>query len=176
MKLFFSFITLHILFISCTTTKGINNIQWSRNNPLTWSDFRGEFVSGNYEAAIHTNIAYGKNLKNEWSVWAYFNQNNSAYIKDTNSNILQHEQYHFNIAEVQARLLRKYVIEQKIDMQTYQFEALFKQAKEDLVNTQRAYDEQTNHSLNKINQMQWQMNIDNQLEELKAYESLIISF
>jgi len=61
-------------------------------------------------------------------------------------------------------------------MQTYQFEALFTQAKEDLVNTQRAYDEQTNHSLNKINQMQWQMNIDNQLEELKAYESLIISF
>lgn len=176
MKPILSFIALHFLFMSCATSKLNNNIQWSKNNLLTWSDFKGNFVSGNYEAAIHTDIAFGKNFKGEWSIWAYFNQNNSAYIQDTSSYILQHEQYHFNISEVQARLLRKYVIEQKINMQSYQFETLFKQTKSELINTQRKYDEQTNHSLNKLIQLQWQTNIDKQLKELEVYENSIISF
>ena len=88
--------------------------------------------------------------------------------------MLSHEKYHFNIVEIFARKIRKDVIEKSISPDsTDQFNNYISKLWVEVENMQSDYDNETNHSLNKIAQQNWQTKIDKKLESLQAYKSII---
>jgi hypothetical protein len=76
--------------------------------------------------------------------------------------LLKHEQYHFNITEVHARILNEYIRSHPDKSEEiYQFQHRF--VNEDLNEMQDRYDNETHHSLNTEKQYLWEYSIDSLL-------------
>ena len=91
-------------------------ILWNENQKLSWNDFRGKPIpSASFVASTNTGISfqYSYSIKNgdvnvEYSVDSFFSPEGSWYIPQrVNAHILRHEQAHFDISELHARMLRK---------------------------------------------------------------------
>jgi len=93
-----------IFFIS-----GSNILYWNRDRKLSWEDFKGPAKDWNAAAVTYCGIEINKNrFSGKIKVAAYFNCDSSFYFKDrADSNVLKHEQTHFDIAELFARKMRK---------------------------------------------------------------------
>ncbi len=93
------------------------HIEWTRTNPLTWSDFRGSARHGNGSAAWTTSaVTYRVQCREgafSYAVLAAFAPMESWVRPDIpghpvgGARTLRHEQTHFDIAEVLARRLRR---------------------------------------------------------------------
>jgi hypothetical protein len=112
MKLFFAVVFSFLLLPQSSKEK----ILWKENQKLTWEDFRGKPIrSANFVASTHTGISftYSYTLKNgkmdlKYSVESFFYPEESWFRPDKVSPyILKHEQTHFDISELYARILRK---------------------------------------------------------------------
>ena len=112
MKIFFAF----IFFFISTPQNDSEKIIWTETQKLTWEDFRGKPVrSASFVASTNTGISfqYSYSIKNgdvnvEYSVESFFNPEGSWYVPEKVSPyILRHEQAHFDISELHARILRK---------------------------------------------------------------------
>ena len=92
-------------------------IPWSKNRKLEWKDFQGQPTEDLFAAAltsykieiIPSNVIVdeGNNFKNftKLTVEANFYKNHSWAV-EKNDYLLQHEQLHFDIAELFARKMR----------------------------------------------------------------------
>jgi Predicted secreted Zn-dependent protease len=151
-------------------------IYWSKNKRLIWSDFKGkasplDSTSDNVAiASTDISILYentGRRLT--FKVVSYFRKNKS-WTRDTISEILlKHEQGHFDISELYARKLRKFlqnfnpkqsaqVLESGINLLTLEADAF-----------QEKYDEETEHGKLKAKQAEWNNLINEELEQLNEY-------
>lgn len=100
-------------------------------------------------------------------------------IEFLNDKTLKHEQKHFDIVEIMARMFRKEAIEKlkkgKCNIDLKDLKSKYTVSFNKL---NRKYDKQTNHSINKVAQKKWEEEIiPKMLEELKEYSSpnIIIS-
>jgi hypothetical protein len=145
-------------FFAPTTIK-----RWSK---ISWDDFQGiPKPFSTYEAAISSSIYLEyDSIKGRYV--AYAGQNNirswAKRSKDEQNYGLRHEQYHFNITEVHARTLDKYIKENpQGTLESYLLQR-------DLINIglrrmQNQYDDETNHSLLYGRQQYWEFKIDSML-------------
>ncbi|MDP4209568.1 MAG: DUF922 domain-containing protein [Bacteroidota bacterium] len=169
-----------LLFISAPMFSQNTNdaiIYWNKHKRLTWSDFRGKVSpldSATDNVAIAStdiSILYentGKRLT--FKVVSYFRKNKS-WTRDTISEILlKHEQGHFDISELYARKLRKFlqnfnpkqsvqVLESGINLLTLEADVF-----------QGKYDEETEHGKLKTKQAEWNNLINEELEQLNEYD------
>jgi len=85
--------------------------------------------------------------------------------------ILIHEQGHFDIAEIFARKLNKEMSEYKFDNNSFKedLKEIYQSIAIEKDSFQNQYDEETNHSINKEKQAEWQKKIDELLQEYKSY-------
>lgn len=137
--------------------------RWSK---LTWDDFKGipqPFSS--YEAAISSSIYLEFDSAQNRYV-AYAGQNNiRSWAKRSEPGQeyeLNHEQYHFNITELHARMLNEYILKNpdgNLDLYLLRLGSL----KLDLAEMQNRYDEETDHSLIFDKQRLWEFRIDSLL-------------
>lgn len=149
-------------------------VVWSEAKPLTWDNFTpSNWIYRNYSAIIKTSIRCEiKTKKKKARIFAFMNSKRSMYL-DTiklTKGMLKHEQYHFNISEYHARLLRKHFIglgEKKITRKRV-LELLEKYA-ERLNKMQHQYDSITKHGTALIKQPLWELKIDSLLERTKEY-------
>ncbi|MGK7394583.1 MAG: hypothetical protein ACNS62_08415 [Candidatus Cyclobacteriaceae bacterium M3_2C_046] len=93
-----------------------NLIRWQEDVPLQWGHFNGAPHDSSFAAASFIGIDYQVLEKNFWTgrikldVFATFNCDSSWVLPEKADEItLQHEQIHFNIAELYARKIRKMV-------------------------------------------------------------------
>ena len=89
---------------------------------------------------------------------------------------LNHEQTHFDIAELYARKIRKSLakfIEESEECDLKGVADIYYRFIEDHWQTQFLYDEETKHSINFEKQKEWDKKIACQLEEYKDYELII---
>jgi hypothetical protein len=159
-----------------------DTLAWHPETKLTWNDFLAEAPSrNNFAAFTYTLISmeYSAKITNgkvtpKFEIYAAFNKRKS-WVKNQKeartAEILAHEQAHFDIAEITARKLRKALLNE-----TYSRNNL-----EDKINTiyqetiqagdtmQAQYDEESNHGLNKIQQLQWLKRVERELAELADY-------
>lgn len=153
-------------------------IIWDENRPLTWDDFRGSVPKNvNFVASTNTGVAFGYSYTNtngkievNYTVESFINPKKSWYQTDlVNDYILEHEQTHFDISELHARLLLKKLSEKKFTKRIkIEIEQIYHQNESQRRVMQAKYDAETNHSRNEAKEIFWRKYIANQL---KKYES-----
>jgi hypothetical protein len=149
-------------------------LEWSPERKLTWEDYHGE-PERNSDAVASTTTYLGieYNIKSDQFSFTI----NSRFSKDRSWGthrtpyILSHEQGHFDIAEVYARILYARMSQYKFNRKTYakDLKAIYDEVilvKEEM---QERYDTETNHSIFKVRQAEWLKKIEGMLEATKDW-------
>ncbi|MCZ4318788.1 DUF922 domain-containing protein [Aequorivita viscosa] len=174
MNLFLAYIFLLLSMPQHSTEK----LFWKENEKLSWEDFRGKPIpSASFVASTNTGISfeYSYTIKNndvqvKYSVASFFTPQGSWYIPDrVNLHILKHEQAHFDISELHARILRKNLAGRKFSKKIKsEIESIYKQVEQKRRAMQTKFDAETDHSRNDEKEAFWQKHI---AEQLHKYES-----
>ena len=155
-------------------------IKWNETPLLTWDDFTGKVNdTSKFDAECFAEIRYQYKSytagKFQFDVYAHFDKNISWSRKEKRSEaLLKHEQTHFNIAQLFAKKLES-------DFKTCNFaenyndqiQLLFTKAKREYESMQTRYDEETNHSLNKEKQKEWEGLIGYELAKTRLSLQLV---
>lgn len=176
MKLLFSVLFIFLLFPQNNPEK----IFWNEKQKLTWADFRGKpIASANFVASTNTGISFhysytikNGNVKVEYAVESFFNPQASWYIPDKiNAHILRHEQAHFDISELHARILRKKLHGQRFSKNVKrEIENIYRKVERDRRAMQTKFDAATDHSRNFEKEKEWQHAIARKLAEYGAWK------
>jgi hypothetical protein len=154
---------------------GFGQIQWTSENSLKWNNFKGTVLKNDTEfkafAFSSVECEYGNHdTCIYYTVRSIFDENKSWYT-DTSAELLQHEKGHFNISEIYARRIRKFLQE---NLQKDHYESEIRSGIDSLqgLNTkyQALYDIHTNHGKDMNAQKLWQLTIEKQLKQLDNYE------
>lgn len=164
------------LFSSSTkpVNRNFNEVIWSKES-LNWHNFTEvPYVSGNFSASIFSGVSYPKikNNKSSW-VYAYMIPGKSNKLKDVidDEQLLIHEQYHFNITEYYARLLRKSLVEKGIEnLDGSTIESIYRENQYRCDSLQDVYDSISDHNANTEEQRYWELKIDDLLRSTAYYE------
>jgi len=155
-------------------------LSWQSAFNLSWKDFKGEVsVTSDAVASTATGITFGYAIGNtnntissfKAEVYAHFYPLRS-WVKPEglNAYVLEHEQLHFDITELHARLLRKELLKLRIsDNLKQRVQALHDRISADLDRMQSLYDLDTRHSLDKAAQERWKKEVSLGLKALESY-------
>jgi hypothetical protein len=178
-KPFLSFILLSCLYSFVISDN--DSLLWSKNVKLNWSDFKGTVPANSNGTVANTNysVNYHPSISNDTlfvQVVSLFNYDRSWVIEFRETDILlEHEQRHFDLAEIQARKLRQYIFgwDKKIEISTYLSNG------NDSINKacdklQDLYDLETEHSKDIEQQNKWSKKIDSLLNAYRLYENPIV--
>lgn len=187
-----------ILFTSCLNHAGnihteyrfSNNIKlesdtifWESENPLQWTDFKGEpdyempFGSFSY-IGLFTSIEYQDNQTIIFKTRAYFLPKKSWHMfpEQYDSLGLRHEQYHFNIAEYVIRKFRKELSLMTMkNLNPTQIENRYNYYRNNFIDVNELYDKETMHNYDTLMQQKWEKAIDDSLKLYAAYAEPIVA-
>lgn len=160
-----------------------SEIHWDEKR-LGWTDFKSVRSNGSsFKAQTYSGIRYTLREKNGGvfvDVVAYFVPEESWVVKGSETPyLLRHEQLHFDITELYARKLRKELEPiQGTSSAEFRSNRLYRVAGmahdrlyDEMVAVQEAYDEETDHSLRRKAQEEWDRKINAWLAELDDYRS-----
>jgi hypothetical protein len=157
--------------------------RWSEEK-LTWLDYKN-FIqqSGIHHAFTYSGITFEMSSENDTvilQVYSYFDPSQSWVHPDHRvPTLLNHEQLHFDITELFARMMRKEMSEYfskhvsefvKAKMDT-QVKSIFTKLSDDHTLMQQKYDVETQHGILSDEQANWEKNISVKLKELDAYST-----
>jgi len=153
-----------------------DTIYWRADYKLEWEDFQGKADSNSpYGATSYPGIKYHLSIVQDSisvKVQCFFVKSKSwvRIISDTG---LIHEQGHFDIAELFARKLRKAFAEYKFNTSTAEKDLaeLFAVNKQERHQMDTLYDEDTDFSRNRKQQILWIKKIKSELDKLNQYAS-----
>lgn len=142
---------------------------WEANKLLQWSDFKGRpDRSTSYAATANTGISHrytitskGYLVKEKSVINANFYPKLSWYKpKFIDGNTLAHEQTHFDISEVHARMLRKAIAEFKFSRHSQkEIDAIYKPIERARRTMQTKFDIETEHSQNLEAEAKWERKV-----------------
>lgn len=151
-------------------------MQWTAARKLNWNDFKATPPENASHAALTSSgIMFsfstdGKSFRYE--LGCNFDRNGS-WGRVKNNHILSHEQGHFDIAEIYTRKLNQ-------ALQNYRFRsgpfnkdvnAIYQDTIKELEQTQNQYDQQTDHSINELQQKNWLARITTSLNNLEDFSN-----
>lgn len=151
-----------------------DRIEWSASRKLTWNDYNGApdpKIGAAASTTTYLKIEYEiENGKLLYYISSTFSPSLS-WVRHKTDHILGHEQGHFDIAEIFARKLHQQMKEYKFNKATFR-EVLGKmyndiQSQKDALQNQ--YDRESNHSINKEKQKEWEEKIAKLLKETKEF-------
>ena len=149
-------------------------IDWSPARKLDWEDFKAQPDGISVNAALtSTRIDIDYSLNNhdfKYHISCQFDPSKS-WGRVKNDYILSHEQAHFDIAEIHARLLNKALQNYKFIAKTAKNDIgeIYQQVMDEHHAMQEQYDEETNYSRNETQQKEWQRKITDQLNSLESF-------
>jgi len=158
-----------------------DTIYWSKSRKLSWDDFIGiPDKSKKFSAVTVTSFKWFTITKGDTCrviVSDYFFKKDSWKLPNANLAILNHEQGHFDLDEVYARLLRKYLVMNRCvffsktqrDEYKQKIHPFFSECVHMFDNIQDLYDDETQHGTDSVMQNQWNIRIANDLKSLEAY-------
>lgn len=182
MKFLLPLLLIFISLSAFTPAGGEEMIAWEAGVPLTWNQFRGAVEKDNpHHAQSHCMLdASVKNIDNSIfiEVNAYFLPAQSwTRVRDDEA-LLHHEQLHFDITELHARMLRKRLIvafRQNRDLALI-FEQNFDDVNAALQKMQERYDRETQHGTRGRVQRLWEEKITASLREYRDFAEPAIRF
>ena len=159
-------------------------IEWSKTRKLTWNDFKAKpELSSKDCIAATTYCGFGfetnkvtlfdkvkLKTRNVFECYRSWVRPEST----SNSLVLEHEQLHFDLSEVYARLLRKKIDEKKYSSLSLvkNSNLVFKEVFSQFLRRQELYDIETDHGRDLLKQKMWQKTIENELLELDNYNKI----
>lgn len=156
-------------------------LPWSATWRLTWSNFQGSPPqSSNEGARTWYALYYAWSCKGDvfsFRVVAGFHPTRSwvkpAVVKHPleNPRVLRHEQTHFDITEVFARRLRRELgaVRSPCHKSDAELKSIARRLVEEERQTQRRYDQESNHGLITNRQSDWNYDVANMLKEVERY-------
>jgi hypothetical protein len=156
-------------------------IPWTADRPLTWADFRAPAPAGGEEGAL-TGYSLLQGVRCTGSVFEF--RVTAAFLPDRSwvkpavmadpalsASTLRHEQTHFDLTEVHARLMRRYFA--GLYEPCRQEERALQRAADRFVAAEAAdqarYDADTRHGLAAAAQARWDEDVRRRLAELSAW-------
>lgn len=155
-------------------------IKWDPNQKLVWENFKGTpNPLDDFVASTSSGISFSYSVKSEnnritvtYEVAAHFYPQSSwVTLKGKTPYILTHEQTHFDITEIHARLFKKGLaqLEKNQDFKE-NAEKLYRQVEIDRVAMQKQYDLETDHSKIETKEYAWQEKVAQQLAQLDSWK------
>ena len=179
------FLTIIFLFFSVIIPSNNEDekIAWSEKNKLSWSDFKAAPKGNDYVASTSSGISFSYTFSYtetreiidlDVSITSYFYPNNSWYIpSEVSQYILNHEQTHFDISELHARILRKKISETTFTKNLkIEIEAIYKRVEDERRNMQHLFDKESDHSKIKEKELEWEAVVAKQLKKYKPWKKL----
>lgn len=162
------------------TQERSEKIIWNENQKLSWGDFRGKPVrNAGFVASTNTGINFGYSYKLsndgvsvEYSVESFFSPEKSWYFQgQVSQHVLNHEQTHFDISELHARILRKKLDAQKFSKKVKtEIETIYLQVEAQRKAMQKKFDAETDHSRNIEKELHWEKRIAKQLAKYESWK------
>jgi predicted secreted Zn-dependent protease len=170
------FLTVFIcsfIFLSFTAKDDGDYIDWNPERKLKWQDFKAASPENTADAALTTTyVGFSYNKSNDeikYNIECRF-QKSKSWGKIKTDYILQHEQGHFDISEIAARKLNKLIQEQLSKSKNHdELNKIYRTVMQEKRDMQELYDRESNHSINKEKQDEWETKIKTMLEELKSF-------
>jgi hypothetical protein len=145
---------------------------------LTWQDFKGVPDLKHFGGAVTASgYAFDADIKLEnkimyltISVYVFFNKSQSWKKPSINSSYhLLHEQVHFDITRLGAENFIRQIVNSKFNKDNYNqvLSSVFDKSYAENIVMQDQYDKETNHSINKPEQLKWNAKIATELSKLK---------
>lgn len=180
MRIIITLVLVFIIFsqVCIAQKKKDGLINWDEKRTLSWEDFKGRMDRGSpYEAYTFAGLKYEfEQLSNdEFKIRVHVNfESKKSWHnpKTVTDKLLIHEQNHFDIYEIFARLFIKRLGDSDaLSGQKFSDEVLriFQKTFKELQKFQREYDKETNHSKNEEEQKEWTDKIKRMLDENKEY-------
>lgn len=152
-----------------------DTVFYNPQRPLAWEDFKGRPRTGNFAASIFASIAYegdSKLVDGEIQIDLVFKTymlKSSSWVRQGNNEYgLNHEQRHFDIAQIITERLKQRL--SGMDLQPHNFDRTvsfeFLESYREMNRLQEQYDKETSHGTNKAAQERWNHKID---EELRTF-------
>lgn len=156
-----------------------DSIIWNPAHKLVWRDFHGKPAPGDNESkkAVCAASIYVESFWDEMINFKVSNSfmKNEAWTLDTLSiKLLEHEQLHFDIAEVYARKIRQAVDSlrkkgvEAVDIYSQVITLLLEQR----VKKDELYDTETQHGIFILEQEKWKAKIAKELKVLDKWKAL----
>jgi len=150
-------------------------IFWSESELLTWNDFKKNKkreINKNAISEIGLRFipVFNNDVIHRLEVLPFFDKKVSR-TNIINDYVLKHEQFHFNIAELYARKIRKYfkvMHDKKQRIKDYQL--VIDRFKIEYYSYQNNYDRITKHGASLKEQKNWEKKINLELEHLKYFK------
>jgi len=149
-------------------------IEWNVNRNLKWTDFKALVKPKNIDlpnasAVTCSNFGFEAqklfySSKTEIDIISIFDCTKS-WVDSTqtkNNWLLKHEQGHFDLTEIYARKLRKNLENGNFNTKNLNSKtrAIFEKIEQEYKDEQKRYDKETNHSLKKNKQIEWNSYFD----------------
>jgi len=165
-----------ILFVSSIISPSIyedEKIIWTEDYKLTWSDFKAPHRKGvSYVASTSSGMSFSysysdKNGEIDLNITIHSNfYPESSWVNPAEASdyILAHEQAHFDISEIHARILRKKISETTFSKNVKkELTTLYNRVDKKRVAMQRLFDKESDHSKIKTKELEWEAYIKKQL-------------
>ncbi len=171
---------LFLIFSLGFSSSDEEKVEWSEDYKLSWSDFKGEpNRNSGYVASTNSGISFSYSygfkydeLVLDYEVKSNFYPNLSWYLPSiVTENTLKHEQTHFDISEIHARILRKRISETQFTKKVEtEIESLYNSVETERRAMQNQFDEETDHSNIKDKEIAWERFVAQQLKELNDWK------
>ena len=150
-------------------------IPWNEFYQLQWSDFKGprmDYSIGDAGSVVEIKAKpYLVKRKVYYDVVALFNRGKSWH-SDQSAELLDHERLHFDIAELYARKIRKR-ISMLGPISSKEIKNVNRLIQDILYESNEAdirYDAETLHGAIRDKQLEWEINIHDELRQLEEYK------
>lgn len=168
------YLSILLLLTGCYLTP---KYYWSEQKPIKWKHFRGYINNDRQETKNVCGVNCFVDDSSRWFIAAFFDMSESWCLPMHGTNeLLKHEQYYFNIAEIYARKIRKEVIDNGLEFGSLEFKRVFIEYSQKCDIAFSTYKRKTRNSKNKNVQKFWENDIKKQLELLKDYSNPIVGF
>ncbi|MCW3806469.1 DUF922 domain-containing protein [Plebeiibacterium marinum] len=154
---------------------------WNEEEKLTWNDFTfasKDTCSFAKDALISVLIKYKSfyNPKLGFSVVAVIDKKTSWTIDTISKDLLEHEQYHFDLCELYARKIRETYdsLLKTNNTNILKYTEVFERLDEEHFLEQSRYDVETNHGADKSEQKMWETYIEEELMSLNTYADTLV--
>jgi multimeric flavodoxin WrbA len=144
---------------------------------LKWEDFKAKNKPGGGFAVATSTCGFGydgiiKGDEISVNVYVRFYCNESWHHNNYKlSDVLKHEQLHFDICELYGRILYKNIMlmRKKGQLNERNLKKVLNELMVEYDETQDRYDDETNHSTDGLKQQKWNKKIANALHEFAKY-------
>ena len=149
-------------------------IEWDHKRPLSWSNFQGKpdstLIKESKDAASAIIIRFEGHVF-DFKVRTLFDPSTAWSMSKTDMFLLEHEQIHFDIAELLARKMRQEMTQLQVDGETdlEKFKEVFSRRYSEYGSLTTKYDEETVHGTSPGIQNEWKAKIAKELESLSEY-------